>query len=190
MSQTVLFVDDEPEITEGLKRTLRKEPYDVITANSANEALELLKKGGVDVVISDEKMPGMTGTEFLARVRNKYPETIRMVLTGQASLEAAIHAINKGQIYRFLTKPCNDMDLAFTIQQALRQKQLVKKANQLLRISRRQAAIIQRMENDHPEILKVERDREGAIMIDESERDLDPDDLIRELIAVTGKIHP
>jgi len=187
MSSVVLFVDDEPEITEGLKRTLRKEPYDVITANSASAALELLEAYGVDVVISDEKMPGMTGTEFLAIVKNRYPETIRMVLTGQASLEAAIRAINDGRIYRFLTKPCNDMDLAFTIQQALRQKELVKKANQLLRISRRQAAIIERMENNHPEILKVERDREGAIMIDESERDLDPDDLIRELVEATGR---
>jgi two-component system probable response regulator PhcQ len=107
MPRRVLFVDDEPHVTESLKRALRKEPYEVLSANSADEALEVLARQPVDVVISDEKMPGMQGSEFLAVVCKQYPETIRIIMTGHGSIEAAIRAINEGEIYRFLTKPCN-----------------------------------------------------------------------------------
>jgi two-component system probable response regulator PhcQ len=73
----------------------------------------------VDVVISDEKMPGMSGSEFLSLVRQEYPDTIRIILTGYGSLESAIRAINEGEIYRLFTKPCNVIDLAITIRLAL-----------------------------------------------------------------------
>jgi len=85
MARKVLFVDDELHVTEGLKRALRKEPYEIMSANSADKALEILARQPVDIVVSDEKMPGMSGSEFLTVVCRKYPDTIRIILTGHAS---------------------------------------------------------------------------------------------------------
>lgn len=102
MPYKILLVDDEPHVTEALRRTLHTEPYEILSANSANEALQIPAREPVTVVISDERMPGMRGTEFLARVYRDYPETIRIMLTGHANLELAMRAINEGQIYRFL----------------------------------------------------------------------------------------
>ena len=115
----VLFVDDEREVTSGIRLALRKEPYEVLIANSAKAGLALLQEKTIDVVISDERMPEMGGAEFLTIVRKLYPETIRLILSGQASLESAIGAINDAGIYRFLRKPCDPHELALCLAQAL-----------------------------------------------------------------------
>ena len=169
MSRKILFVDDEPHVTEALKRSLCKQPYEVLSANSAKEALEILEREPVNVVISDEKMPGMSGSEFLAIVCRKYPETIRMILTGQASLEAAIRAINEGEIYRFFTKPCSGADLAITIRQALQLKDLMAESLLLRQTIRRQTAILHDLEKDHPGITGVKRNLDGAIVVDDAD---------------------
>ena len=122
MSHKVLFVDDEPKVTRAIKHTLRKENYEILSAVSAQEALGILERESVDVVVSDEQMPGMSGSELLARVCREYPDTVRIILTGQASLEAAVRAINEGEIYRFLEKPCDAEELATAIRQALQQR--------------------------------------------------------------------
>ncbi len=119
MKNHVLFVDDELGVTKAMERALCSQNYSVITANSAKEALEILAARKIQVVVSDEKMPHMTGAEFLAIVRQKYPETVRIMLTGQASLGAAVSAINDGEIYRFLMKPCDTDELELTIRTAL-----------------------------------------------------------------------
>jgi len=165
MNRKVLFVDDEPHVTDSLKRSLRKEPYEVLSANSASEALKMLAREPVDVVVSDEKMPGMQGSEFLAQVCNLYPETVRIILTGHGSMEAAIRAINEGEIYRFLTKPCNEVDLAITIRQALQLKDLKVISQRLLERNKKQSAILRELEKKHPGITKVERDSKGAIIL-------------------------
>jgi len=180
MPRKVLFVDDEPNVTESLKRALRKEPYEVLSANSAKEALAILARDPVDVVISDEKMPGMQGSEFLAVVCRQYPETIRIILTGHGSMEAAIRAINEGEIYRFLTKPCNEVDLAVTIRQALQLKDLTGVSQRLLEKNKRQSAILQELEKEHPGITKVKRSRTGAIIL-EDEMDDDMGKLITKI---------
>ena len=177
MPHKVLFVDDEPHVTDSLRRALRKEPYDVLSAHSADEALRVLARESVDVVVSDEKMPGMPGSEFLARVCKLYPETIRIILTGQASIEAAIRAINEGEIYRFLTKPCNEVDLAFTIRQALQLKDLMVISRRLWEKTKRQSSILQELEQEHPGITRVKRDSTGAIIMDD-DADNDFDTLI------------
>jgi len=97
MSHKVLIVDDEPHVTEGLKRVLRKEPYEILTASSANQALSILDREAIDVVISDDKMPGMSGSELLSIVSLDYPDTIRIMLTGHASLDKFIGSFqNRG----------------------------------------------------------------------------------------------
>ncbi len=188
MPHKVLFVDDEPHVTEGLKRVLRKEPYDFLSASSAKEALVILKREGVDVVVSDEKMPGMSGAELLTVVRREYPDTIRIILTGHASLDAAIRAINDGGIYRFLTKPCNEADLAVTIRQALQQKDLMAESRQLLKKVRLQSALLQELEKAHPGITHVKRSIQGAVILDDADCDLDM--LIKKMNEEVKKSEP
>lgn len=142
MSHTVLLVDDEPNVLDALTRVLRKEPYEILTANSAEEAATLLENRSVDLIVSDEEMPGMSGTEFLGRVAQEYPDTVRIVLTGNPTLPAALRAINEGKVYQFFTKPCNEIDLAITIRRALEQKDLLAKSRNLLEVTKRQSALI------------------------------------------------
>ncbi len=165
MQHNVLIVDDEPTITDMLRDVLSREPYGTLSASSAEEALTILAREQVDVVISDEKMPGMSGSEFLAVVRQKYPDTIRMILTGHASLESAIRAINEGEVYRFFTKPCNVRDLVITIRQALQQKDLMKENQRLFKMMKRHPALLEAIEKQYPGITKIKRDARGAIII-------------------------
>ena len=169
MKHSILIVDDEPTIRKLLVDAFSREPYEIHSADSAKEGLAILERTRVDVVISDEIMPGMSGSEFLAFVRQKYPETIRMILTGHASLEAAIRAINEGEIYRFFTKPCNIFDLSVTVRQALQQKDLTEESRRLLRLVQQQSAFIEEMEKQHPGLTKVKRNANGAIILDGGE---------------------
>ena len=169
----ILFVDDEPHVTAALKRALRREPYEIISVNSAEAGLETLAQHDISVVVSDEQMPGMSGSEFLAVVRKKYPGTIRIILTGQASLEAAIQAINEGEVYRYFTKPCNALELKVTIRQAVQQKRLVQQTRKLLHRYQRQAAIIQELELSSPGIARLKTDQEGAILVEDIDTSLE-----------------
>jgi len=166
MRYTVLVVDDESSLREMIIDYLTQESYEVSGAGSAEEAIEALTRKCFDVVISDEMMPGISGSKFLAKVCEKYPETIRLILTGYPTLETAIAAINEGQIYRFFTKPCNLFDLALTIRQALAQRELKEENRKLEIIVDRQAASIESLEKQCPGISQVKRDVGGAIIID------------------------
>src|SRR6185503_11908006 len=118
----VLFVDDEPGVTAAFRTLLRRAPYEVLTANSARDALGMLAAAPVDVVISDMDMPDMSGSEFLARVRAEHPKTARVVLSGRARLEDTIQAINEAAVFRFLVKPCQAGELTRTIDEAVAAK--------------------------------------------------------------------
>jgi response regulator RpfG family c-di-GMP phosphodiesterase len=125
VNQRVLFVDDEPNVLEGIQRTLRKQ-VDLKTASSGVEALRLIGESGpFAVVISDMRMPAMNGAQFLAKVREQEPDTVRMILSGHADLEATIAAVNEGHIYRFLTKPCPTDHLLAAVEDALNQHRLL-----------------------------------------------------------------
>ena len=128
----VLFVDDEPNVLASIRRQLRK-VCDVHTAGSGDEALRLLKElGPVALVVSDMRMPGMTGAELLTKIQASYPDTVRMVLSGQADLESTIAAVNDGQIYRFLTKPCSEDALQKAVRAGIDQYQLITTRQELL----------------------------------------------------------
>jgi len=128
----VLCVDDEPNVLEGLALHLRRR-YDVSTAVSGSDALKLIASGPpFCVVMSDMRMPGMDGAEFLSRVREAAPEATRLLLTGQAEMKSAIAAINQGQIFRFLTKPCPPVDLLAAFEAAHHQHRLVTAERELL----------------------------------------------------------
>ena len=115
----VLFVDDDENILRGLTRVLRNQPYRLFTARSGEEAMRVLMTNHVSVIVADEQMPGMSGTELLSWIAENCPETMRIVLTGHASTSTAIRAINEGSVFRFFTKPCNEVDLALAIREAI-----------------------------------------------------------------------
>ncbi len=166
MQSTVLLVDDEPNLLDALARTLRHTPYQVLTATSGQAALDLLGTTQIDVIVADEMMPGMTGTELLTRARTEHPSVMRVILTGQAKLESAVAAINEGEVYRFLTKPCNPADLAITIQHALQHKALMDQAQRLLRTVECQSRLLEQIERANPGITKLDRTPDGAIVVD------------------------
>ncbi|MFO8056818.1 MAG: response regulator [bacterium] len=118
-TMTVLMVDDEANVLRSLKRILRPEPYKIVTAESGEEALEYIRENYVNMIISDQRMPGISGIQLLESAREISPDTIRIILTGYSDLQAAEDAINRVQIYRFLSKPWSDEDLKNTIREGL-----------------------------------------------------------------------
>ncbi len=184
MSKRVLFVDDEPNITSAMKHLLRKEKYDILSATSAGEALGMLEKQPVDVIVSDERMPGMPGSQFLMGVKQKYPETILMLLTGNASSEAAARAVNEVDVYRFLNKPCNGLDLLINIRRAIQYKELLQRVRLLLRVSTEQTKLLHDIQKDHPDILGKYLNNTPKIMADSP-----PDDFQALLANIDNELN-
>ena len=125
MERQLLLVDDEENIVRSLVRLLRRDGYTIHTANSGKEGLELLKHESVGVILSDQRMPEMCGVEFLSKAKELCPDTIRMVLSGYTDLNSVTDAINRGAIYKFLTKPWDDDLIRENINQAFQQYELV-----------------------------------------------------------------
>jgi FixJ family two-component response regulator len=130
---TLLLVDDEENILSALKRLLRRDGYRIITATSAEQGLQRLAEETIDVIVSDQRMPGMTGVEFLLRAKALYPHTLRLVLSGYTELQSIIDAVNEGAIYKFLTKPWDDERLRGHVAEAFRQKELADENRRLAR---------------------------------------------------------
>lgn len=122
--RTLLLVDDEENILAAMKRLLRREGYRLLTAASGEEGLEVLARNEVDVILSDQRMPGMSGVEFLRRAKELSPGTVRMVLSGYTELQSVTSAINEGAVYKFLTKPWDDAQLKENIAEAFRRKDM------------------------------------------------------------------
>jgi DNA-binding NtrC family response regulator len=112
MERTVLFVDDQREILQLLERMLNNEPYNSLFATSAFEALKILEERTVDVLVTDIIMPEIGGLELIMRVKEKYPQIVRVILSGYAQIPSILSAINTGDIYRFITKPWKVTDEA------------------------------------------------------------------------------
>lgn len=135
---TVLLVDDEPSILSALRRLLRPTGYQVLTANSGTEGLALLEAHSVTLVISDMRMPVMDGAQFLEQVRQRWPDTMRLLLTGYADISSTVDAINRGEIYRYIAKPWDDNELLMAIRHALDQRHLKRENERLLALTRQQ----------------------------------------------------
>jgi EAL domain-containing protein (putative c-di-GMP-specific phosphodiesterase class I)/FixJ family two-component response regulator len=135
--RTLLVVDDEPNIASSLRRLLRGDGYRILTAHGAAEGFELLARNEVGVIISDQRMPAMCGTEFLSRVKDMYPGTLRMVLSGFTDLESVTGAINEGAIFKFLTKPWEDDAIRATVRDAFERHELLRENERLGEEARR-----------------------------------------------------
>jgi signal transduction histidine kinase/CheY-like chemotaxis protein len=169
MKHFVLFVDDEPRAIEAVVRSLRGSPLELLTATSAAEGLVLLERHPVDVVVSDQQMPQMQGHEFLERVAQRWPSTIRLMLTGQAEFDVAQRAINRGHVHQFLVKPCDSSTLLRALQSALERVELERTSRDLLRLARRQRSELEKLEQRHPGITTLARDGDGALVLDTPE---------------------
>jgi response regulator RpfG family c-di-GMP phosphodiesterase len=137
---TLLLVDDETAIIRSLKRLFRKEGYKIFSAENGLEGLECLKNGAqnVSLIISDQRMPGMTGAQFLEEAKKLAPAAIRYLLTGYSDIDAVIHAINKGEIHRYITKPWNDDDLLLLVRQGLEHFELIDENKRLTALTIKQ----------------------------------------------------
>ncbi len=184
MSHTVLLVDDEPHLLASLRRGLRTEPYEILCVANGIEGLDVLKTRPIDVIVSDQAMPDMSGALFLERVCKEYPDTIRIMLTGHASLDLARRAINEGQVYRFFTKPCSTVELAMAIRQGLQHRALLLESRRLLHTVRRQSVALAELEGEARGITCVSRDSSGAIVLDDVP--MDPVALLKEVEAELG----
>lgn len=134
----ILVVDDEPSILNALRRLLRTREFEVVTAESAAEGLAILERESIDVVISDMRMPLMTGAEFLEQVFLRWPNVKRILLTGYSDVDSTIAAVNKGKIWRYIAKPWDDEDLILTVQQATAHRHLMSENERLMKLIKEQ----------------------------------------------------
>jgi DNA-binding NtrC family response regulator len=148
MQPTVLVVDDEVEILEGIRRALWKAPYDVEVARGPDEALALMRERQFDIVISDHLMPSMTGLEFLGLVHDRQPDAIRIMLSGHADLDTVIRTINEGEVHRFLRKPCDRTELLVTLHSAWEKLKLERENRRLLALIRTQPHLVAQLEGE------------------------------------------
>lgn len=153
MNSAILLVDDDERLVEGLRRILHGSTFDIHCASDAQSAMDLLHRHPIDVVVSDDSMPGISGLEFLAQIRHLFPATVRIMLTGNATIERTALAVNDGGVFRFLQKPCPGHVLCDAIRQALEHKRLMDRGREALSLIRRHIAILRRLSETHPEAL-------------------------------------
>ena len=156
---TLLLVDDEESSLELLHGVLRSGGYRVLTARSAEQGLQRLAEEAVDVIVSDQRMPGMTGVEFLLRAKALYPHTLRLLLSGYADLQSVIDAVNEGAIYKFLTKPWDDAQLRAHVAEAFRQKGLADENRRLSEQVNRSNADLAQLNDQLGGLLKQQREQ-------------------------------
>jgi len=177
MNQTdikILLVDDEPNVLRALARLLKQ--YDLFTALSADEALLLAGEHAFDLVISDYRMPGMDGIDFLILFKRMQPDAIRIVLTGFADLEGAQHAINEAEVFRFINKPWSNLEIVNVVDSGLAHKRILMENRTLAEQVRAQRklldekeAIIKALEAEEPGITQVNWAEDGSIILDEED---------------------
>jgi two-component system probable response regulator PhcQ len=180
---TVLLVDDDPLSNTLLSQYFAKDLYKVLTANCAAEAHQLLEWHCVDVIVSDECMPGESGAELLAAVRKRCPDAVRIIHTGHGNLQSAIRAINDAEVHRFFLKPANPADLLSTVEHALSHKRLERQSRSLLKQFRKMAAMLGSIEREHPTLLQLDSSMVSEVAKDPCGGDELADVLLREVSA-------
>jgi DNA-binding NtrC family response regulator len=175
MINTILLVDDEPNVLSSLWRCLRNEQqYESITALSGEEALEVMRSRSINVVISDQSMARIQGIEFLMLAKKYCPNTVRILLTGNTNLDLAVEAVNQGEVYRFLTKPWDDIELRAVVISALEKSNSQQPAINSNIEMRQQSVELDRLERVHPGISRLSKDAEGNLILpDISDKELD-----------------
>lgn len=156
---SLLLVDDEPGILSALRRLFRPLGYTIHTAQGGAEGLQVLEREPVDLVISDMRMPEMSGAQFLEQVRQRWPDTVRILLTGYADMGSTIKAINRGEIYRYVAKPWDDTELTLLVRDALQAQRLRRENTRLLALTQAQNEQLKQL-NDGLELMVAQRTSE------------------------------
>ena len=164
IKHTILVVDDDKLFVEYIQRVLSGECYNIIGGSSGQEGLEILEKQHVSMVISEYKIPIMSGLEFLEKVRIIYPDILTIMVTDHADIKLVIKAINEAGVYKFLLKPWDDIDFKNTIKKTMESLQVIKERDMLIRKVKTHEATMNDLEKRYPGITKVERDEDGCIL--------------------------
>lgn len=153
-SRQILVVDDDPQVRSALVRTLKADGYQPTAADGAEVAIGLMSTRSFDAILSDHMMPDMSGLELLKLVRSRWPDTMRIMLTGHAETQMAIDAINHGEIFRFLTKPFEPTELLVMLHVAFEQLDVERENRNLLALVRHQQRVIERLKQRFPGLIE------------------------------------
>lgn len=165
---TVLIVDDEQNVYNALRRSLRGEDLNTVYAASGEEAEQILESMQVDVAIVDMHMPGMQGNQLLARIRQRWPSVVRMMLTGDTRLDVVIKAVNHGEVFRFFVKPANEAELIIALRDAFQLKALKSESKRLIETVKRQNETIKTLKPDDQGVIKLRQPEPGELDPSES----------------------
>jgi two-component system probable response regulator PhcQ len=165
-----LVVDDEEHVRSALRELLEREGYAVTTAEGPTEGLEILRQQQIKLVISDQKMPDMSGIEFFRLIRERHPNVCRIMLTGDPERETIIKAINEGEVYRFIPKPWSNTMLRVVVYFAFEAIQLEEENRRLVTALRRQLQFVRSLERDFPYIAALAKQEEAEILIAQTDR--------------------
>ncbi len=163
----ILLVDDSRPVLHALERMLLGQGYIIHTAESGHGALDILRTQDIDLIITDESMPGLSGTDLLGVLKNLYPDVIRIMLTGIADMEVLKNAVNRGEIYRFFTKPWDDYELLLAVRQGLQHRFLEKENSRLRTVVSHQEKMLGQLEKEFPGISERKLTQDGSFVIEE-----------------------
>lgn len=161
----ILIVDDEAGVISALKRTFMNDDIYIISAASGEQGLKILEGAKADLVISDQSMPGMDGIDFVREVRITYPDILTIILTAHADINNALLAINQAGVYKFIIKPWNDAELRITVKRALELLDTIREKDALAEEVKAKDILLADLEQKHPGITKVERNKKGYIVL-------------------------
>ncbi len=186
---TLLFVDDEEGVLKAMRRIFMEENYRIFTAPNADKALSIMTAEQVHLVVSDHRMPGRSGAELLKEIKGRWPETIRIMLTGYTDVNSIMGAVNDGVVYKFITKPWNDEDLRLTVSLALQQYLLMQENKRLKELARTQQQKIRNYAN----LFDENRGMMGTILVqsgvlsqealERAKREMHPDEFLSETLV-------
>jgi DNA-binding NtrC family response regulator len=165
----ILVVDDEENVRDSIAAVLEREGYRVHQADSGERGLQILKERTIQLVISDQNMPGMTGLEFLKLIRERHPTVVRIMLTGDPDPLTIIRSINEGEVYRFIKKPWDNTLLRVTVYFAFETIQLEEENRRLVSALRRQVDTLHSLEREFPYLAAMARDEEAALLLAEAD---------------------
>lgn len=164
MNDTILIVDDEPHIIRSIRRMLMEERFRMLSAGSGDDALDIMQDQAVDLVISDHKMPGMSGVELLSIIHAEYPDTLTILMTAHADIPTAVAAVNEAGIYKFILKPWDEETFHSTICRAMHLKgKLARRTSVTHQVGLRDA-MLEKLEREYPGITRVDKDERGYVM--------------------------
>ncbi|MFQ5499697.1 MAG: response regulator [Candidatus Zixiibacteriota bacterium] len=166
---TVLFVDDEPNILRSLKRMFRSESFAIMTADNGRDALDIMNHNNIQVLVTDNLMPEMTGVELLRKVKDISPKTVRIILSGHSDMNAVLNAVNEGEAFRFMLKPWNDLDLKACVSLALAHYKLIESNDLLVKELQEKSRLLDTIRAHHPELFTATQPQDRYTIDDSNE---------------------